>query len=248
MLPRSARSSRRTRGPARGAGPYLPRPGSSSTSSPPAEPMVRSGSSSSPGTTSPTSSRSCCRRACPGLPSRRRCGPRRPAPDRRAQSRRSIPHKPSARSVSPFSPHDLHAVSTRIPRVGVTVGSLTSGAPTRAGTARGQERTGAYATSRPLAGRDCAGAAPSQLDMPLAAAVGRRPDREGNPARPDDREGRGVCYGWGLSACGDGCRAYREIAVPPGPGIRLTQASSLGRRLPAGAATHELGRGWRRSC
>src|SRR3989440_12289202 len=33
----------------------------------------------------------------------------------------------------------------------------------------------------------------------------------------------------------------REIAMPPGPGYRLTQASSLGRLLPVGAATHELG-------
>src|SRR5258708_6664716 len=35
--------------------------------------------------------------------------------------------------------------------------------------------------------------------------------------------------------------SYREIAVPPDPGFRLTQASSLGRLLPVGAATHELG-------
>src|SRR4029077_10493022 len=82
----------------------------------------------------------------------------------------------------PFSPHDLHAVSTGMPRVGVTVGSLTSSAPTRAGTARGQERTGAGATSRPLGARDGAGLALPQLDMPLAATVGRRPDREGIPA------------------------------------------------------------------
>jgi signal transduction histidine kinase len=33
----------------------------------------------------------------------------------------------------------------------------------------------------------------------------------------------------------------REIAMPPGPGFRLTQASSLGRLLPVGAATHEVG-------
>src|SRR6185437_9505824 len=67
-------------------------------------------------------------------------------------SRRLIPHKPSARSALPFSPHDLHIASTGLPRVGVTVGSLTSGAPTRAGTARGQEWTDACAASRPLAG------------------------------------------------------------------------------------------------
>src|SRR4029077_3060235 len=37
---------------------------------------------------------------------------------------------PAPRSTLPFSPHDLHAVSTGIPRMGVTVGSLTPGAPT----------------------------------------------------------------------------------------------------------------------
>jgi signal transduction histidine kinase len=35
--------------------------------------------------------------------------------------------------------------------------------------------------------------------------------------------------------------SYREIAVPPGPGFRLTQAPALGRLLPVGAATRELG-------
>ena len=36
-------------------------------------------------------------------------------------------------------------------------------------------------------------------------------------------------------------RSYQEIAIPPGPGFRLAQASSLGRLLPVGAATRELG-------
>jgi alkanesulfonate monooxygenase SsuD/methylene tetrahydromethanopterin reductase-like flavin-dependent oxidoreductase (luciferase family) len=47
---------------------------------------VRSGSNSRPGSTPPTWSRSCYPRACPGAPSRRPCGPRRPAPDRRARA------------------------------------------------------------------------------------------------------------------------------------------------------------------
>jgi signal transduction histidine kinase len=33
----------------------------------------------------------------------------------------------------------------------------------------------------------------------------------------------------------------REIAMPPGPGFRLARAPALGRLLPVGAATHELG-------
>jgi signal transduction histidine kinase len=36
-------------------------------------------------------------------------------------------------------------------------------------------------------------------------------------------------------------RSYQEIAVPPDPEFRLTQVSSLGRLLPVGAATHEVG-------
>jgi signal transduction histidine kinase len=35
--------------------------------------------------------------------------------------------------------------------------------------------------------------------------------------------------------------SYREIAVPPGPGFRLAQAPALGRLLPVGAGTRELG-------
>jgi hypothetical protein len=35
--------------------------------------------------------------------------------------------------------------------------------------------------------------------------------------------------------------SYREIATPPGPGFRLTYAAALGRLLPVGAETRELG-------
>src|SRR5438067_1766936 len=35
--------------------------------------------------------------------------------------------------------------------------------------------------------------------------------------------------------------SYREIAVPPDPGLRVMQAPALGRLLPVGAATRELG-------
>ena len=35
--------------------------------------------------------------------------------------------------------------------------------------------------------------------------------------------------------------SYREIAAPPGPGFRLAQAPALGRLLPVGAGTRELG-------
>src|SRR5207248_3697729 len=52
----------------------------------------------------------------------------------------------------------LHTISTLPPQeYPMRVGSLTSSAPTGAGTARGPEWTGAYATSRPRAGRDGAG-------------------------------------------------------------------------------------------
>jgi len=36
-------------------------------------------------------------------------------------------------------------------------------------------------------------------------------------------------------------QSYQEIAVPPGSGFRLAQASSLERLLPVGAATREVG-------
>ncbi|MGH3173848.1 MAG: hypothetical protein ACRDPF_08280, partial [Streptosporangiaceae bacterium] len=35
--------------------------------------------------------------------------------------------------------------------------------------------------------------------------------------------------------------SYREIAAPPGPGFRLTHAAALGRLLPVGPGTRELG-------
>ena len=66
--------------PLRGTVPPAPRP--CSTSSPPTEPAIRSASNSSPGTARPTSSRSCCPRACPGTTSKRPSGPQRPTADR----------------------------------------------------------------------------------------------------------------------------------------------------------------------
>ena len=64
--------------PRRGTVPPAPRP--CSTSSPPTEPAIRSASNSSPGSTQPTSSQSCCRRACPGTTSKRPSRPQRQAP------------------------------------------------------------------------------------------------------------------------------------------------------------------------
>ena len=49
--------------------------------------------------------------------------------------------------------------------------------------------------------------------MPLAAAVGRRPDREGIPAA--DRGAVRVCYGWGVVSMRGRVLSYREITVPP---------------------------------
>ncbi len=62
------------------SGTVPPAPRSCSTGSPPAEPAIRSASNSSPGTAQPTSSRSCCHRACPGTTSKQPSRPQRPAP------------------------------------------------------------------------------------------------------------------------------------------------------------------------
>jgi len=75
--------------------------------------------------------------------------------------------------------------------------------------------------------------------MPLAAAVGRRPDREGVPAA--DREGRARLLWLGVVSMRGRVPSYREIGVPPGPGVRLSQAPALGRLLPVGAATRDVG-------
>jgi alkanesulfonate monooxygenase SsuD/methylene tetrahydromethanopterin reductase-like flavin-dependent oxidoreductase (luciferase family) len=79
-----------TRGPGRRMGPSQPRPGSCSTSSPPTGRPVRSASSWSAGTAWPTSPWSPCRRAWPGMPSRRRCAPPPPSSAHRPQGAR--PH------------------------------------------------------------------------------------------------------------------------------------------------------------
>src|SRR5437763_429948 len=77
--------------------------------------------------------------------------------------------------------------------------------------------------------------------MPLAAAVfGRRPDREGIPAA-GDREGRARLLWLGVVSMRGRVSSDREIAVPPDPEFRLVQAPALGRLLPVGAGTRELG-------
>jgi signal transduction histidine kinase len=76
--------------------------------------------------------------------------------------------------------------------------------------------------------------------MPLAAAVGRRPDRVGEPGEAGDREGRARLLWLGVVSMRGQVRLYQGIA-PPGPGFRLTQAPAVGRLLPVGAIRHELG-------
>jgi signal transduction histidine kinase len=74
----------------------------------------------------------------------------------------------------------------------------------------------------------------------LPRFFGRRPDREGIPAA-GDREGRARLLWLGVVSMRGRVSSDREIAVPPGPGFRLTRASALGRLLPVGAGTRELG-------
>src|SRR6266705_1615633 len=76
--------------------------------------------------------------------------------------------------------------------------------------------------------------------MPLAAAVGRRPTGI-TSGRLGDREGRARLLWLGVVSMRGQVRSYREGTVPPGPGFRFAQAPALGRLLPVGAATRELG-------
>src|SRR5438067_8471203 len=76
--------------------------------------------------------------------------------------------------------------------------------------------------------------------MPLAAAVGRR-SAGITSGRLSDREGRARLLWLGVVSMRGQVPSCREITVPPDPEFRLTQAPAVGRLLPVGAATRELG-------
>ena len=65
----------------------------------------------------------------------------------------------------------------------------------------------------------------------------------GHPEPVGDREGRTRLLWLGVVSMRGRVPSYREIAVPPDPGLRVMQAPALGRLLPVGAATREL-RSW----
>jgi len=70
---------------------------------------------------------------------------------------------------------------------------------------------------------------------------GRRADQAGIPGPAADREGRTRLLWLGVVSMRGRVLSCREIAAAPGSGFRLTYAAALGRLLPVGEGTRELG-------